>query len=258
MTRVLHRTLLSFPLVLTLAAAASGQEFRYGSPSPLGEGTARSYVVVENGQPLEFGIALSESALQGLPEMADVPDEEAFLLLDLAMPEDNPTPYRLASLDWNPRGHTPEMYGVPHFDFHFYLIGAENRDRILPEDPADHAAFETRGSRSPGEGLLPANYVYAPESTVPRMGGHWIDPASHEFHGEAFDSTFIFGTWDGAVIFWEPMITKAYIESRPQTQIEVAIPTRVAEPGWYPTAYRIWHDGTAGEYRIALVDFSVR
>jgi hypothetical protein len=54
------------------------------------------------------------------------------------------------------------------------------------------------------------------------------------------------------------MITKAYIESRPEALIGIATPPRVTSPGWYPTAYRVAFDETAKEYRIALVDFSLR
>ncbi|MGH7565437.1 MAG: DUF5602 domain-containing protein [Gemmatimonadota bacterium] len=253
-----RHALVPLPIVLALlvAAPAVGQELRYGPESPLGHGTARAYVIVGDGQPVEIGIALSESALEGLPDLADKPDEEAFVLVDLPLPEENPTPFRLASMDWNPRGHPPVMYGLPHFDFHFYLIDAEVRDAILPGDPPDLALFEGRGSRAPEEGLLPMHYVYPGEATVPQMGGHWVDPASHEFHGSTFDTTFIYGTWDGGVIFWEPMMTKAYIESRPDATIEIATPTRAAATGWYPSAYRVGFDPQAKEYRIALVGFA--
>lgn len=256
------RPLVWFPFFLALLIAAvptAGQELRYGPESPLGDGTARAYLILsDDGHPLELGFALSESALEGLPDLADKPDEEAFFLVDLEMPEGNPTPFRLASLDWNPRGHIPPMYGLPHFDFHFYLIEAGQRDAILPEDPSDYAAFEAVGAVAPEQGLLPGNYVYPGEATVPQMGAHWIDPASHEFHGETFDKTFIYGTWQGEVIFWEPMITKAYLESRIDDRSDVATPARVASPGWYPSGYRVGFDDEAKEYRIALIGFSER
>jgi hypothetical protein len=250
------RSPLPIVIALLVAAPAVGQEFQYGPESPLGQGTARTYVIVGDGRPLELGIALSESALEGLPDLADVPPEhEAFVLIDLPLPAENPTPFRLASMDWNPRGHPPVMYGLPHFDFHFYLIDAEVRDAILPGDPPDLVGFEGRGSRAPEEGLLPVHYVYPGEATVPQMGGHWVDPASHEFHGEEFDTTFIYGTWDGGIIFWEPMITRTYIESRHDATIKIATPARVANNGWYPSAYRVSFDPDAKEYRIALVGF---
>jgi len=255
------RSLIPVSLVLALLLApvlSAGQELRYGPESSLGQGTARTYLVLEDGRPLEFGIALSETALEGLPDLADKPDEEAFLLVDLEMVEGNPTPFRLASLDWSPRGHIPPMYELPHFDFHFYLIEAGERDAILPEDPSDYAAFELVGAVAPEDGLLPAHYVYPGEATIPQMGAHWIDPASHEFHGETFDRTFLYGTWQGKVIFYEPMITKAYLETHIDDRSDFATPASVESPGWYPSAYRMGFDAEAKEYRIALVGFDQR
>lgn len=88
------------------------------------------------------------------------------------------------------------------------------------------------------------------------MGSHWIDPAAHELHGAAFDRTFLYGTWDGRVLFYEPMITKAEIERRVDETTPVAVPERHAAAGWYPSAYRVRFDGASGEYRIALTGFA--
>lgn len=259
MIRGFLRSLMLVSLVLALPAGARAQTIHYGPEAPLGNGTARAYVLLDGDRPLELGFALSESALEGLPDLADAPDEEAFVLVDLESPAENPTPFRLTAMDWNPRGHIPaDVYDVPHFDFHFYMIDAASRDAIVPEAPDQYAAFESRGRDGVAEGMLPAHFIYPGDATVPQMGAHWIDPASHEFHGQAFDSTFIYGTWDGQVIFWEPMITKAYMESRPQARIEIATPDQVATPGWYPTAYWVGFDEASKEYRIALVDFKER
>jgi hypothetical protein len=242
--------------LLAAAAPARGQEIRYGPDSALGGGAVRSYLILNaDQQPVELGVAIDESVLGGLPDLADAPPEESFILLDLELPEGNPTPYRLASIDWNPKGHPPVMYGIPHFDFHFYLIDAATRDAIVAPDPA---ALEAVGSKAPEAGLLPGNYVYPGEATVPKMGAHWIDPASHEFHGETFDRTYIYGTWDGQVIFHEPMITRAFIESRPDALYEIVTPERYETAGWYPSAYRVGFDAEAGQYRIALMGFAQR
>ena len=148
------------------------------------------------------------------------------------------------SVDWNPARTSPRHVRAPHFDFHFYLIDAETRDAILPGDPPDLVAFEGRGSRAPG-GNAAGPLRLPGRATVPKMGGHWIDPAAHEFHGATFDTTFIYGTWDGEVIFWEPMVTKAHIESRPDATIEIATPARAAKAagtrpgtGWGSTPTR--------------------
>jgi hypothetical protein len=110
--------------------------------------------------------------------------------------------------------------------------------------------------KPPAEGYLPANYAKPGGTTVPQMGSHWIDPASHEFHGRQFDQTFIYGTWDGRVIFHEPMITKAYLERRSDDVFDIATPTRYAEAGWYPSGYRVWYVAQAEEYRVALTRFA--
>lgn len=237
-------------LALLAAASLPAQEVRYGPASSLGDGTLRTYLSVDpNGTPLELGVALSEDVLLGLPE-GELP-------LDLPIPDGNPTPYRFVNLVWNPNGHIPHgIYTVPHFDVHFYLIDPATRDAIVPADPADAAELEVRGSRPPEEGFMAAGYVNPGGSTLPRMGSHWIDPASHEFHDESLDKTFIYGTWDGRLVFAEPMIARAYLESRPDVTVEIPTPARYARPGWYASAYRVAWDEVAGEYRVALTGFS--
>jgi hypothetical protein len=32
--------------------------------------------------------------------------------------------------DWNPFGHLPNMYSLPHFDFHFVIVSQQERDAI--------------------------------------------------------------------------------------------------------------------------------
>lgn len=248
------RSIGTLVLVLVLATPFSlpAQEARFGPPVPLGKGTIRTYVTVgPEGRPQELGVALSEWALEELPDLTHVPDGRAFLVLDLEMPAGNPTPFRFAMIDWNPRGHVPPFYQIPHFDFHFFLVDPVERDAV----EGDPAVLEARGSLAPEAGFLPAHYFYPPGSTIPKMGSHWIDPASHELHGATFDRTFLYGTWDGRLFFYEPMITKAYIERRSDETIPIATPSRYAAPGWYPTAYRVRFDEEAKEYRIALTGF---
>jgi hypothetical protein len=108
---------------------------------------------------------------------------------------------------------------------------------------------------APEPGFLPAHYVNPGGTSVPMMGAHWIDPASHEFHGQTFDKTLIYGTWDGRVIFVEPMITRAFIEATPEATFEIAPPEKVPAPGWYPSSFAVRHDAEAKEYRIALTGF---
>lgn len=257
----LLRRIPTIPLLLAfllpaLPGSASAQ-LRYGPAAALGEGTARAYVsLAEDGSPLELGIAIDEAAMNTLPELPGVPPEQAFVVVNLVLPDGHGTPFRTAMLDWNPRGHVPaEIYGLPHFDFHFYLIDDVEREAIDPSDPE----WAAKAVRAPAPEFLPAGYVL-PENAletvvVPAMGTHWIDPASGEFQGEEFDRTFIYGTWNGRVVFLEPMITKAYLVSGAGGERPIAAPERRSPAGLYPTAYDVAFDEEAGEYRVSLVDF---
>src|SRR5687768_2140397 len=127
----------SCALVVLFAAAASNlvaQELRYGPEQALGEGTIRTYLIVDQeGRPAELGVAISEVAMATLPDLSDKPPMESFIAMDLEIPEGSPAPYRLVGFDWNSIGHPPvDIYGVPHFDFHFYTIDAAAKGTILP------------------------------------------------------------------------------------------------------------------------------
>jgi hypothetical protein len=89
------------------------------------------------------------------------------------------------------------------------------------------------------------------------MGVHWVDPTSPELNGKPFTATFIYGSWDGKVIFAEPMITKAYLETKPQFSAELPAPAR-DEGGYYPKRYAVRWDAATKEYRITLTGFAPR
>jgi hypothetical protein len=250
------------PVLACVALAACGESTAsepasfttYGVPVAMGKGSARAYVVLAKGAPAEIGVALSEAAFSGLPADgaaggAQMPDGHHMYLYTLQMPERNSTPYRFVGLDWSPVGHMPPgIYDQPHFDFHFNSISEAERNAIVPSDPE----FEAKAERRPAPELVPAGYQKLPGG-VPLMGAHWVDPASPELSGELFTRTFLYGSWDGEMIFAEPMVTKAFLETKPDFRAPIATPARYAAAGHYPTEYRVyWNEGTK-EYRVALV-----
>jgi hypothetical protein len=82
---------------------------------------------------------------------------------------------------------------------------------------------------------------------------HWNDPTAPERLGQPFTKTFLYGSYDGTFIFGEPMVTKAYLESKPTAvATPIKLPARYAVAGYHPTTYTIGHDAVAKEYRIAL------
>jgi hypothetical protein len=267
MRSTLLRSRLLLPALAGIALAACGESTAsepasltsYGAPLPLGSGTARVYAQFANGAPAEVGVALSEAAFAGLP--ADgaaggmpMPDGHHTYVSILQMPARNPTPYRFVALDWNPAGHMPPgIYDQPHFDFHFFSTTEAARGAIVPTDPE----FDAKGERVPGAELLPAGYTKLP-GAVPLMGAHWVDPTSPELNGQLFTRTFLYGTWDGELIFAEPMVTKAFLEAKPDFRAPIATPARYAAAGYYPTEYRVYWNAAAKEYRVALAGLAKR
>jgi hypothetical protein len=237
----------------------------YGAAIAVGAGTARSYVVVEGGVPTEIGVALSEQALQNLPTEPHPHGPHASMyeyLLPLPA-EASLTPYRLIELDWNPDGHEPlGIYGEAHFDVHFYTITEAERNTI---DPA-RADYEQRAARVPTADRVPQGFIGGHDflgvppsaATVPLMGLHWGDPAAPELNGQPFTRTFFYGSFDGRIIFIEPMITKTFLDSRQNVSVPLAQPERHGAAGYYPTRHTIEWDAQAKEHRIALTGFTAR
>lgn len=261
----------------------AGAHRQYGTPVKVGNGTVRTYVVLDaknGGAPLEVGVAMSEDALDGLPAPVASSDPMANMHMNLLeLPAQNPTPYKFVQFDWNPAGHEPAgVYDLPHFDFHFYTVSKDVRASILPTDPRfaqKAASFPAPEFRAPFyiDAATPAG---APPAavTVPQMGLHWLDVRSPELQGMAghpeafrpFTKTFIYGSWDGQFIFDEPMITRAYIVAKRDATdpavrdelVPVSTAPRYAPAGFYPSAYRIAYDAQAKEYRVALTQLSWR
>jgi hypothetical protein len=229
----------------------------YGAAVKVGDGIGRSYFTVAAGTVVEVGVALSEAALRGLPS-GHAPQEgehhhsEEYVL---KMHPQNPTPYQHVGLNWVPNGHAPAgIYDTPHFDFHFYMISQAERAAIGPSDPL----WIQKARNLPAAEFIPQNYVSThvlagvmpEEETFPRMGLHWIDVTSPELNGEPFTATFIYGSYDGKVIFAEPMITNAFLESKPNFTRELP----KAQQGYNPGSYRVYWNAARKEYRVALTD----
>ncbi|AHG92301.1 hypothetical protein J421_4766 (plasmid) [Gemmatirosa kalamazoonensis] len=261
---------------------ADGQHRVYGAAQAVGNGTARTYVLTDgDATPLEVGVVLDEKALEGLQAPMQMPastDPHAHVdthPYDLAMPAQNPTPYKLVELDWNPGGHEPPgIYDIPHFDFHFYTITKAERDAIDPAALGEAQYVAKSVAMPPAEQRAPGYVPLAAPGTapvaVPHMGVHWSDLSAPELQGalghpeafKPFTTTFIHGAWDGKFIFDEPMVTRAFILGRKSATtaaqrdslVLLQTPTRTTA-GLTPGAYRVTYDADAKEYRIALTQF---
>jgi hypothetical protein len=247
----------------------------YGVPVRVGQGLARTYIAMDRSgvAPLEIGVALSERAMEGLPAMTETDGHESMVVTLLALPVQNPTPYRFVELDWNPMGHEPAIvYGVRHFDFHFYTISRETRASIVPGNPR----YAEAAASLPADQFRPPFYVDAATAaaapaaavTVPQMGLHWFDVRSPELQAllgnpagyQPFTRTFIKGSWDGRFIFDEPMVTLDWLlarrisrdEAAPEDVIPVPQAGQFDPAGYYPQAYRIAYETSDHQFLVAL------
>ena len=76
------------------------------------------------------------------------------------------------------------------------------------------------------------------------MGAHAIDPSSPGFNQQPFSKTFVYGFYDEQMVFLEPMMTKAYLETKLNTTDGIKLPNTYARNGYYPTTYSVLYDAT--------------
>lgn len=198
---------------------------------------------------------MSETALSGLPQEVPanplMPGYEYRLAL--------PAQARVQGIDnfgvdWNPKGHEPKgIYDVPHFDFHFYTIPVAVRDKIT----AAGADLERCKKAVPTK-FVPAGYIAAPGTEIPKMGAHWASLESPEFKGSAFTHTWIWGSYNGKQAFLEPMVSYEFLNSHPNVEAPVPQPKATDAHGWYPTTYKIAYNESRKEYTISLAGLKYR
>jgi hypothetical protein len=88
------------------------------------------------------------------------------------------------------------------------------------------------------------------------MGKHWIDVTSPELHGVPFTQTFLYGSHDGQVVFYEPMITLDFLKQTTSFQRTIPQPSKFKVSGYYPTRMTI--NKEAGTTNISLEGFVYR
>jgi hypothetical protein len=225
-----------------------------GETKPLGNGQVRSWVTLDgSGNPTAIGLTFGEAVLSNLPK--EPPPGAEGTEVSLALPsEAASTAFKHVGLWWNPHGHPPaSIYDVAHFDFHFYTITEQERSAITVE--GDDVA---RSNKQPAAEFVPEGYVYIPDSAIPRMGAHWVNPLSSEFHGQAFTRTFLYGSYNGQLIFGEPMITKDFLETKTDVTEPIKLPAKYALHAYYPTKYSVRYDPVKREYTVALEGMTLR
>jgi len=217
----------------------------YGPVVQLANGTVKSFVVLDNyGKMLTLGMHISAAALVNLPA-----DSTKMWVYPIDLPaQAQNAGYDHIELDWNPIGHDPKpIYGLPHFDCHFYKVTKEYQAGIT-------AGTDTM--------TIPARYL-APDYVsnkmiVPGMGVHYADSKAPEFTGQKFTATYIYGFYKANLIFLEPMVTAAFLLSNPDYKIQIKQPASFQSADYYPTITHIYYDAMTKEYVIALEGMALK
>jgi hypothetical protein len=243
------------PSAATESLSVSNDKTIVGETKPLGKGQVRSWVRVDkSGNPSAIGLTFTENALSTLP--AEPPPGQEGVGISLALPKEaSLTAFKHIGLDWNPHGHPPaKIYDLAHFDFHFYMI--TEAERALITAKGDDLL---RSRKQPAAEFVPEGYVYVPDSEIPRMGAHWVNPLSKELQGHSFTTTFLYGSYDGRLIFAEPMIAKSFLETKTNVTELIKLPAKYARANaYYPTKYSVRYDPVKREYTIALEGMTLR
>lgn len=247
-----------FILATVATMLAAGPVLAQGKPAVyegkavrIGHGTAHTVVRTDaNGNPASISIVFTPGMIDGLPKVAKGADSDFPYLLP--MPTKGPkTVVDHVVINWESAGHPPpHVYDVPHFDFHFYQVSHEAQMNVAFKDENDSGD----PSQQPPAELMPAGYIVPPGTAVSQMGVHAINPSAPEFHGQPFTTTFIYGYYNKQQTFIEPMVSLAYLKSKPSFSAPVTRLASYTKPGAYPSAYSVRFDTAHNVYEVTLAD----
>jgi len=243
----------------------------------------------DGGNPVECGVAF--------------PDFEQFWTLDYTAAGQSterfvfnyPTelPFVHLQVDWNPLGHpggmsesttlefltwTPDQqlaflqangsfFGVPHFDVHFHMKSVAYVENITCSGgfpPCAWTPEEQERFMDPGPlSYYPKTYFLDPTAAVPAMGSHHERNVDKERDVFMADGEFIYGSYDGEILFWEPMISMAQFQavralaiSDPSGEasqtFSIALPEDYIVDGYYPRAYTVSYYEDEAYFTVAL------
>lgn len=199
-------------------------------------------------------LAAIENAKAGAEPMAWPPKP----LLKSAMPwrTDKQTGLTELTMYWEPTGHPPAPYMVPHFDFHFYFVSAADIKAIDCKDESKPAALAA-GYALPDQDVPPEMQQMLGTAKlvgvcVPGMGMHSL-PAAELASTTPFRGTMVIGYYHAKPIFIEPMISRDMLLEK--KSFTLPIPEIPGLTRAHPTTFRADYDAQTQAYRFTFADF---
>ncbi|RPI76403.1 MAG: hypothetical protein EHM47_00330, partial [Ignavibacteriales bacterium] len=146
-------------IILANFSRIDAQTKMYGDSTSFGGGMIKSWIEVDAGNnPQRVGITITKSILSNLPS--------GYRDISLNLPAAADSLFKHIFINWNPGGHPPQtVYGLPHFDMHYYIITNAERQQIQGGIHNVPVASE----------FIPEDYIFTPGEeyvSVPQMGVH--------------------------------------------------------------------------------------
>ncbi|MEQ9483539.1 DUF5602 domain-containing protein [Coleofasciculus sp. F4-SAH-05] len=255
------RNLLVAPLGAALVALGTVNAVQaatlYGETEPLGDGFIRSFVELDNdGKPSEIGVAFSQGALSLPTEPPDLPFN-VFL-----PPEASATPFNYIHVTYRPRGYPglPPVFDVPRFSIDFSLLRPQERELICPNPdrsgslPACVGEELQQAIKTPESGTVPDGMVTDSFGEA-GYGVRYFDPDTSL---NPFTSFYEYGFFGGKLSSLDVIVTKAFLETQPDSRYQIKLPKSYSKSGYYPTEYRISYDATSQEYKVGYSGLTFR
>lgn len=260
----------------------AGAAVLQGEPVPVGRGHVTSFAqIAPDGAPQAIGLRFEAAALDELPAARNATsrcfdlngngaidagtecegDTEARIMMPREVAERPDMLFQWAMVNWQPQGHDPAPWSVPHFDIHFYMIPQAELDQI-GLGPCDF--FIDCEAQKRALMPVPPEFVHpdhvSVDVAVGQMGNHLIDSKTPELsdQGVPFTHTWIFGAYDGRIVFQEVMVTHDHLMGRQTGCQQVKQPAAWQVAGWYPTSYCIGYDAESDVHQVAMQDFVLR
>jgi hypothetical protein len=223
----------------------SKPETVYGSSKTFGSGTVKSFARLDAaGKLTQIGAAFSDAAIFSLAHTS------IDMALELPAEAMKNTQFKHVYLGFLHTGHGPEkIYDVPHFDVHFYTV--PNEERLAMNEKTME-----KMSKPASPDILPTGYI--PTVPVPFMGQHWEDVKAPEFNGKPFTATMVYGTFDGNLIFQEPMISLDFLKKAQNEVFALHQPAKYMKSGMYPTEYRVAYNSTEKQFEVTIENFEMK
>lgn len=243
----------------TINAVQAAQTY-YGSVQPMEQGTARSFVTLdEQGHPSSIGAVFDQAAFNSLPPKINT----LYTMYELPLPsEAASTAYTDIQIDWAAQGTEPrQLLGVPFLDVHFFTVGPEARKQITLSTPEDVQKMY----KQPLPEFIPKGYIQPrdpqgqPIAGVPGMGSHWYDPNAPELQNLPLSTKALFNvSYNGNWTAIETAIAKKYLDTKPSFTEALALPDAYMKNAYYPTSYSLKYDEINQDYIVSMDGLTLR